>query len=285
MATTSDVRAIQRARLTSVGLGALRPADDDGGLPGVVARLGAVQSQELHSSAWGVAQRLTTPATLTEVQAALADGSILRTHILRPTWHYVDPRRPRTPDDRDRAPGAQGDAVGGAATRLRPLAAPPPARGGRRGAGGRPADPQGDRRGARRGRGRAGRQLAPGPDHDARRARPARRERPDAGQAGHLPAAPGAEGLGRGRGAYPPGARVRAGARPVPRGGRRLVGHPHQDGGARRGGRRRADPPRAGRPDPLDRRRPAGARSRRNGPPAVGVRRALLPRLQGLARR
>jgi hypothetical protein len=84
------VRAIQRARLTSVGLGTLRPADD-GGVAGVVARLGAVQSQELHSSAWGVAQRLAEPATLAEVQAALAEGSIVRTHVLRPTWHYVVP--------------------------------------------------------------------------------------------------------------------------------------------------------------------------------------------------
>jgi hypothetical protein len=73
-----------------VGLGALRPSDGDG-MPGVVARLGAVQSQELHSSAWGVAQRLARPVTLAEVQAALADGSILRTHVLRPTWHYVVP--------------------------------------------------------------------------------------------------------------------------------------------------------------------------------------------------
>ncbi|GAA4705265.1 Winged helix DNA-binding domain-containing protein [Promicromonospora umidemergens] len=90
MPTTSDVRTIQRARLTSVGLGTLREADG-GGVPGVVARLGAVQSQELHSSAWGVAQRLARPATLAEVQAALADGTILRTHVLRPTWHYVVP--------------------------------------------------------------------------------------------------------------------------------------------------------------------------------------------------
>ncbi|MFI2485627.1 winged helix DNA-binding domain-containing protein [Promicromonospora kroppenstedtii] len=95
MPTTSEVEGLQRARLTSVGLGALRtPGDDradDGAVPGVVARLGAVQSQELHSSAWGVAQRLTAPATLEQVQAALADGSVLRTHILRPTWHYVVP--------------------------------------------------------------------------------------------------------------------------------------------------------------------------------------------------
>lgn len=90
MPTTSDVRAIQRARLASAGLGTLATADG-GSVAEVVARLGAVQSQELHSSAWGVAQRLATPATLTGVQAALADGSILRTHVLRPTWHYVVP--------------------------------------------------------------------------------------------------------------------------------------------------------------------------------------------------
>ncbi|WP_285105212.1 winged helix DNA-binding domain-containing protein [Promicromonospora sp. MEB111] len=93
MPTTSDVQEIQRARLTSVGLGTPDPtlSADDGAVARVVARLGAVQSQELHSSAWGVAQRLAAPATLEQVQAALADGSILRTHILRPTWHYVVP--------------------------------------------------------------------------------------------------------------------------------------------------------------------------------------------------
>ncbi|MFC7022637.1 winged helix DNA-binding domain-containing protein [Promicromonospora thailandica] len=90
MPTTSEVRDLQRARLTSVGLGALRPADD-GGVPAVVGRLGAVQAQELHSSAWGVAQRLADPTTLADVQAALADGTVLRTHVLRPTWHYVVP--------------------------------------------------------------------------------------------------------------------------------------------------------------------------------------------------
>ncbi|GAB2499182.1 winged helix DNA-binding domain-containing protein [Promicromonospora xylanilytica] len=84
------MRAVQRARLASVGLGDLRAADG-GGVAGVVARLGAVQSQELHSSAWSVAQRLPRPATLAEVQAALAEGTILRTHVLRPTWHYVVP--------------------------------------------------------------------------------------------------------------------------------------------------------------------------------------------------
>ncbi|MFI2363157.1 winged helix DNA-binding domain-containing protein [Promicromonospora sp. NPDC019610] len=93
MPTTSDVQELQRARLTSVGLGTLDPAHSagDGAVARVVARLGAVQSQELHSSAWGVAQRLAAPATLEQVQAALADGSILRTHVLRPTWHYVVP--------------------------------------------------------------------------------------------------------------------------------------------------------------------------------------------------
>jgi hypothetical protein len=85
MPTTSDVRTLQRARLASVGLGTLRAADD-GGVPGVVARLGAVQSQELHSSAWGVAQRLALaqgPLTRKEIRAVLAEaeGTPLD------TWH------------------------------------------------------------------------------------------------------------------------------------------------------------------------------------------------------
>ncbi|MFI9488964.1 winged helix DNA-binding domain-containing protein [Promicromonospora sp. NPDC052451] len=90
MPTTSEVRALQRARLTAVGLGALREGDG-ADLPAVVRGLGAVQAQEPHSSAWGLAQRLTAPVTLAGVQAALAEGTVLRTHVLRPTWHYVTP--------------------------------------------------------------------------------------------------------------------------------------------------------------------------------------------------
>jgi hypothetical protein len=56
----------------------------------VVGWLGAVQSQEYAAAKWGVAQR-TKHFNESEVEAALSDGRILRTHLLRPTWHFVLP--------------------------------------------------------------------------------------------------------------------------------------------------------------------------------------------------
>ena len=63
------------------------------GLPSpeaVVDWLGAVQAQDVSGAAWAVAQR-TTGATATDIDAALDAGTILRTHVLRPTWHLVRP--------------------------------------------------------------------------------------------------------------------------------------------------------------------------------------------------
>ncbi|WP_159707840.1 winged helix DNA-binding domain-containing protein [Arthrobacter sp. 18067] len=54
----------------------------------VVRNLLAVQSQEFPYARWTLAQR-TSGSTSTEVEKAVADGTILRTHILRPTWHFV----------------------------------------------------------------------------------------------------------------------------------------------------------------------------------------------------
>jgi hypothetical protein len=51
-------------------------------------RLLAVQSQEFPYARWTLAQR-TAGATAADVEQAVADGRILRTHILRPTWHFV----------------------------------------------------------------------------------------------------------------------------------------------------------------------------------------------------
>ena len=50
--------------------------------------LTALQAQEFSLAKWSVAQR-TKGATKTDVDQALADGVILRTHLLRPTWHFV----------------------------------------------------------------------------------------------------------------------------------------------------------------------------------------------------
>ena len=56
----------------------------------VVRLFGAMQAQEYSPAKWGVAQR-TTAATDADVEKEVSDGSILRTHVLRPTWHFVAP--------------------------------------------------------------------------------------------------------------------------------------------------------------------------------------------------
>ena len=56
----------------------------------VVRRLGAVQAQDYGSAKWGVGTR-TRGAVDAAVERAVNEGSILRTHVLRPTWHFVTP--------------------------------------------------------------------------------------------------------------------------------------------------------------------------------------------------
>jgi hypothetical protein len=56
----------------------------------VVRRLAALQSQEFHFAKWSVAQRA-KGVTEAAMDKAFADGTILRTHLLRPTWHFVLP--------------------------------------------------------------------------------------------------------------------------------------------------------------------------------------------------
>jgi hypothetical protein len=58
--------------------------------PDVVRWLGAVQAQDYGAAKWAVAQRA-GDLTGADLDRALADGSILRTHVLRPTWHFVVP--------------------------------------------------------------------------------------------------------------------------------------------------------------------------------------------------
>jgi Winged helix DNA-binding domain len=56
----------------------------------VVHWLGAVQSQDYGPAKWSVGQR-TGGVTDAAVEKAFANGAILRTHVLRPTWHFVAP--------------------------------------------------------------------------------------------------------------------------------------------------------------------------------------------------
>ena len=56
----------------------------------VVRLLGAIQAQDYAGAKWGIAQR-TVGASDAEVEQEISDGRILRTHVLRPTWHFVSP--------------------------------------------------------------------------------------------------------------------------------------------------------------------------------------------------
>jgi hypothetical protein len=79
---TTD-RDIARWRLHSQLLAA--PVD---GAEQVVRSMLAVQAENPSQSAWAVATR-TTSARRGDLADAIADGRVLRTHVLRPTWHYV----------------------------------------------------------------------------------------------------------------------------------------------------------------------------------------------------
>ncbi len=55
-----------------------------------VGALGAVQAQDYYGACWALSQRVrdTTEASIAK---AFDRGTILRTHVLRPTWHFVLP--------------------------------------------------------------------------------------------------------------------------------------------------------------------------------------------------
>jgi hypothetical protein len=80
-------RADRVARRRMPGLGLSRPG---AATPeAVVTHLTAMQSQEHRYARWSVAQRMRGSPTAAVVDEAFDDGRILRTHVLRPTWHYV----------------------------------------------------------------------------------------------------------------------------------------------------------------------------------------------------
>jgi winged helix DNA-binding protein len=57
----------------------------------LVAWLGAVQAQEYAAARWGLALRMARGTTDAAIAREFDDGRILRTHVLRPTWHFVTP--------------------------------------------------------------------------------------------------------------------------------------------------------------------------------------------------
>lgn len=54
----------------------------------LVSWMGAMQAQNYPMVKWAVGMRLKS-ATIQTVEKALRDGEILRTHVMRPTWHLV----------------------------------------------------------------------------------------------------------------------------------------------------------------------------------------------------
>lgn len=64
--------------------------DDHADAVEVVRQLCAVQAQDYLGAKWAVAQR-TDNATSDDIDKLFNDGAILRTHVLRPTWHFVAP--------------------------------------------------------------------------------------------------------------------------------------------------------------------------------------------------
>jgi hypothetical protein len=82
-----DLREIATLRLRNqrvTGEWLSSPAD-------VVSWLGCVQAQEYPLAKWSLGMRVGPSLHDADVDAALASGSVLRTHILRPTWHFVAP--------------------------------------------------------------------------------------------------------------------------------------------------------------------------------------------------
>jgi hypothetical protein len=54
----------------------------------IVKWLGAVQAQDYAGAKWAIGQRLTNGSDKI-IEKAFNDGEILRTHVMRPTWHFV----------------------------------------------------------------------------------------------------------------------------------------------------------------------------------------------------
>lgn len=79
---------IARRRMGSLGLS----APGHGTPAAVVEHLTAMQAQEHRYARWSVGQRMEGSPMCLALDRAFDQGRLLRTHVLRPTWHYVVPR-------------------------------------------------------------------------------------------------------------------------------------------------------------------------------------------------
>ncbi len=56
----------------------------------IVTYMGAIQAQDYAGAKWAIGTRLQKSSDVA-IDKAMAKGSIIRTHVLRPTWHFVAP--------------------------------------------------------------------------------------------------------------------------------------------------------------------------------------------------
>jgi hypothetical protein len=82
MLATVAARRLRRQHITGPGLRG--PAD-------VVRWCGAMQAQEYEPAKWAIGLRMRGIGGNAAVERAFADGRLLRTHVMRPTWHFVTP--------------------------------------------------------------------------------------------------------------------------------------------------------------------------------------------------
>jgi hypothetical protein len=77
---------IPRLRLFNTGLShsPFSSADE------AVSHLGAVQAQDFEAAKWALGLRVKN-SNAADIEKAFNDGSILRIHVMRPTWHFVLP--------------------------------------------------------------------------------------------------------------------------------------------------------------------------------------------------
>jgi len=82
VSSTVAERRLCNQHLTSTGL--QRPGD-------VVEWFGAMQAQEYEPARWALGLRLRDGIVDADIRRAFDAGRILRTHVMRPTWHFVTP--------------------------------------------------------------------------------------------------------------------------------------------------------------------------------------------------
>lgn len=78
-----DIVRERLLRQRIAGTGFERAAD-------VVRWMGAVQSQDFPAAKWGLGLR-SRASNDQDIEAEFAAGALLRTHVMRPTWHFVAP--------------------------------------------------------------------------------------------------------------------------------------------------------------------------------------------------